>query len=725
MKNIVKLLVLILYTSAFAQQSVHHDTPFLQEYSVKYYFDEGITPLKVFSDRNQNTRILTDQGIYMPHNGRFLYPGTLVKDQTHRTVANKNFTGIGSLENQFVYLDETHLLSQAWAAKIYIETPFKNAKILAGNPEFNFLISDGNQLALINQDKTIFQKNEKGILDLKYNQTSDQYYILKKDGVYRLDNNELKDVYKGNNLTTFDLNVAGEIIYIGTEDGYIEYDLITKSEQLYKKLPVTAITSIKVIKDKIWFGSPMGAFSIDLNKEIKYYYGGRWIPSNEVVAIEEGPDHSVSILTDKGLAQIFYKEMTLADKAAYYDHQVRSRHIRNGLNATLAGLEKGDLSTGFLNDADNDGLWTSMYLGAETFRYAVTKSPEALQNVRESLDAMERLFTVNPVPGFTARSFERKGFNHLLGGSAKWMPSVDGEFTWKSTTSSDEAIGHMFVYGVIAELVDIPEVREKAITLMDTLMSHIIDNDMYLVDYDGKPTLWGKWNPEYVNGFPTNVGDRKLNSSNITAMLQTAYHFTGKEKYKEKAFELFEKHGYFENLMRPMSEIGKTPEDGDEYAQMLSVRWNHSDDEMYYLGYWGLYRYAFNDTLKQAYKRSILDHWELERPEKEGLWNIFTAMVGVKEFDLENAIWYLQKYPLDLITWNVQNSHRKDLVFLPENFRQQLTETVLPPDERPIRRHNANTFLHDRGGPDGGSEHSAGDIWLLPYWLARFLGVIL
>ncbi|MEZ4905812.1 MAG: hypothetical protein R2822_30625 [Spirosomataceae bacterium] len=108
--------------------------------------------------------------------------------------------------------------------------------------------------------------------------------------------------------------------------------------------------------------------------------------------------------------------------------------------------------------------------------------------------------------------------------------------------------------------------------LIDTLMSHIIKNDMYLVDWDGKPTLWGKWHPDYVNSFPINVGDRKLNSSNITAMLQTAYYFTKKEKYKKKAFELFTKHGYYENLMRPMKIIGQAPADASEWSKHLIWR---------------------------------------------------------------------------------------------------------------------------------------------------------
>ena len=255
----------------------------------------------------------------------------------------------------------------------------------------------------------------------------------------------------------------------------------------------------------------------------------------------------------------------------------------------------------------------------------------------------------------------------------------------------------------MAELIDDPNLKARSITLIDTLMSHIVKNNLYLIDFDGKPTLWGKWNPEYVNNFPINVGDRKLNSSNIMAMLQTAYHFTKKEKYKKKAFELMSKYGYLENLRRPMSIIGMAPADADEHAKHMSDGWNHSDDEMYFVGYWGLYRYAFNDTLKAIYKKAIIDHWEIERPEKEGAWNIFTALTKTPNFDLKEAVWYLQEHPLDLIDWNISNSQRKDIELIALNFRHQTTKEVLPPDERPIQRHNGNMFNMDRKGGGNGS----------------------
>ena len=55
----------------------------------------------------------------------------------------------------------------------------------------------------------------------------------------------------------------------------------------------------------------------------------------------------------------------------------------------------------------------------------------------------------------------------------------------------------------------------------------------------GKTHHLGKVEPEYVNGFPTMVGDRKLNSSNICGMLQTALSlYLGKEIISAEAYDL-------------------------------------------------------------------------------------------------------------------------------------------------------------------------------------------
>ncbi|MCK5457738.1 MAG: hypothetical protein KAI45_11475, partial [Melioribacteraceae bacterium] len=151
--------------------------------------------------------------------------------------------------------------------------------------------------------------------------------------------------------------------------------------------------------------------------------------------------------------------------------------------------------------------------------------------------------------------------------------------------------------------------------------------------------------------------------------------------------------------------------------------WNHSDDEMYFLGYWSLYPYALDTELQAKFKEAIRDHWEIERPEKEPMMNLSFAMTGAKEFDLDETIWWLQKHPIDHISWKIENSQRHDIEKLPNNFRNQTTKEVLSPSEVRADKHAGNRFGLDSFG-NGSSAQTPGDVWLLPYWMGRYLDVI-
>jgi hypothetical protein len=479
-------------------------------------------------------------------------------------------------------------------------------------------------------------------------------------------------------------------------------------------LPCADIQCSRQIGATSWFGTSKGACARRPDGCVDYYASRRWLLDDDVIDVWPGTDRSVLVLSRGGLNIIHFEQTTLARKAEHFDRLTRQRHIRFGFNSAFEMSTPGDLSTGTLVDQDNDGLWTAMYLAGELFRYAVTKSDDALRNCYESFEAMERLSEITGLPGFPARSFERAGYQ--VADKSRWHETADGKWAWKGTTSSDEIVGHFFVYAIFAEIAPDEAWRKRAVALIDAIMDHIVRNNWYLIDLDGKPTQWGRWHPEYVNQFPRQVGDRRLNSVEIIAFLQTAHHFTGKEVYRQKAYELIDRHGYLDNIMIPVKELGHVP------GIDLTSDWNHSDDELAFLSYWNLYRYAFTPELGEKYRQAIRDHWEIERPEKNPLWDFIYAMTGAQDFDLDESIWTLRQFPLDLTSWTVQNSHRKDLDFLPANFREQSTKTVLPPDERPMSKYNGNAFRLDGG--DGGREEFSGDVYLLPYWMGRYLGII-
>jgi len=740
------------FANLFASTNLQHrysDHPFLQDFAEKIPLSQELSDLSdesdaqllaVASDRNGRILVLSSKGLLQIHNGK------LVKDCRYRPMLDMQIRSLDIYRNQFVYLTDKVVFSNAWAGRFSVPHKMADVRLLAMGDEFDFLVVGKDAAAYYHSgiQANNWQTTGQDVKQLHFDQKRNRFFLLSGSSLEcLLPAKDMVKVFEGANLNCIELASNNAVLLIGTQDGYIELDADSfhQKSTLRKKLPWPDIRCIKEIPcpvrehtmadeeswtaeifhgagtqigTKIWFGTPRGAFALRRSGHIDYYASKRWLVDDNVIDIAKGPDDSVLILSQKGLSIIHLEMMTLQKKAEHFDKLTRKRHVRYGLNSTFIMTKAGDLSTGTLVDEDNDGLWTSMYLAGELFRYAATKSKEALKNCYESFEAMERLVYINPIEGFPSRSFERAGYQ--LADKPNWHTAEDPNWAWKGTTSSDEIVGHFFAYSIFAEVIPDEKWRGRAITLMDRIMEHIVRNDWYLIDYDGKPTRWGRWNPDYINQFPKKVGDRRLNSIEIISFLQAAYHFTGKEIYKEKAFELLEKHGYLDNIEISVTHIGQVP------GIDLTTEWNHSDDELAFLCYWNLYKYAFSEELRKKYCQAIKDHWEIERPEKNPLWNLIYAMTGALQFDLEETIWSLKEFPLDTISWSVKNSHRKDLEFLEPNFRQQTTRRVLPPDERPMSKYNANAFQLD-SSEDGRREYS-GDIFLLPYWMGRYLKVI-
>ena len=703
---------------------VYDDLPFIQDYAEQF---ELITTqavpelLEVRCDRNNNIKILSSEGLLQP------WEKNLVADQLYSPIRDMRIISIASFKNQFVYLTDKAILSNAWAGKFYVKHNIENCSHFVLGDDFSVLVAAREKLAFFTDSELVWEESLDDFepVELLYNSSQGVFVILSKSAIYTFTIADKQLIMRSDagNFTSMAFVAENSLLMLGTEDGILSLDSESFKEisPLNTKLPDTKISCITKINGKLWFGSSKGAFSQRDDNKYDYYASKRWLVDDQVIDISAGPDNSVLILTETGLSQIVFTKITLADKAEYFQKVQRLRHVRYGFSSATSLKVPGDLSSAVLHDTDNDGLWTSMYLAGELFRYGVTKSNDALQNAYEAFEAMERLTEISGIQGFPARTYEIDGYQssdtdpNMSEDEKIWRLTEDKRWRWKSTTSSDESCGHFFVYALFAEIVPDQEWRDRAIHQIKIEMDHIIEHDWYLVTWNGNRTEWGRWNPEYVNSFPITVGDRRLNSTLILAFLQTAYHFTGEKIYKEKAFELMKDHGYDENTIRPATVIGEVE------GEILSDTWNHSDDEMYFLTIPALLKYAFNDELKEKFFESAKSHWEIERSEKNPLWNFLYLMSGGGDYDLEESVWWLKEFPMDLISWNVENSHRQDLTRVEQNFRRQEYTEVLPRDERPMHLHN-NAFRNNGG--NGGREEYPPYIFLLPYWAGRYAGVI-
>jgi hypothetical protein len=498
--------------------------------------------------------------------------------------------------------------------------------------------------------------------------------------------------------------------------------------------PWSEVTSQATVPGGVWFGTTRGVFFERAGTiscyatpsapgieplRFRYYAGKRWLRDDHVLDLAADRDCHVWVLTKTGLNKIEFRQTTLAAKADWFHRKIRSRNIRYGFTAERRLLVSGDITSSEMIDTDNDGGWTSYYIGSLGARYAVTHEERIRQQAWESFAALERLQSIHTNTGFPARTFERKGFK--FSDTDRWRDAPDPGWEWKGHTSSDELCSQTFAHAVMWELVATNSTERALVaTNFVRIVDHILAHDLYLVDVDGKPTLWGRWNPEYVNWFPPTIHDRQLNSAEFTASLQLAFAMTGNARYRDKAYEMFAKHGYLTNILSSMKLIAPT-EGYVHEGNNMGDEWNHSDDELAFFTYWPLVRFAFTDELRAKYIKVVQEHLEIERPERYPIWNFIAAACGVSDFDAAGSVWTLRGVPLDTIAWRVTNSHRQDLTKLPPNFMHRELKELLPPGERLIARINTQPFILDQG--DDATDFP-GDEFLLGYWLGRYVGAI-
>lgn len=692
------------------------DVPFKQATSVKYELApelDGANLKKIAVDYNDIVYVLTDKGLYRDYFGE-----KVSKDMTYHSLADKNPVDITIQEGTGIlfYLFKDQYLTNSFAGTVYQEITPNTFNRIAVNQNLDVLLI-GKESARIyenKQEKDIALPNGKLIELYTYN---GQFYYLTKEALFRLDREEWGTMHEGRNLTS--IAFKGSEIYVATNHGYYTISSFDGKEKssIESKLPVPDISALMFVGMDLWFATKDGAFKKEPDR-FRYFASKRWLDTNNIIDMAADSKGSLYFLTNAGLNKVAYIKQTLAEKAAFYQDNIRKYFMRYGFVCAQRLPQPFNELTAKVVDHDNDGLWTSFYLGSQAFRYATTGEPIAKRYVWESFEAFERLLSVNPLKGFPSRTFERKGYK--VADLDRWRPSQEETWEWKGTTSTDEYIAYLFVASVMDEFIaKTPNEKQRVANFIDAIMTHIIENDYYFIDEDGKPTLWGRWHPDHVHQFPMHVYDRKLNSTHLITGLQLAYALTGKEIYQKEAFRMMEEYGYLKNMLVPMHQM--RPDKVDYDGIIMGDSWNHSDDEMAFLTYWPMYHYAFNDTLKQHYANIIKDHWEIELPERNALWNTITyGTIG--QGNTEDILWHLKEFKLDLMSYRVKNSHRKDLEYLPENFRGQTTKQLLTPGERRTHRHNANPFDLDGGGD--GTSKLAGDEFLLPYWMARYLKII-
>lgn len=460
----------------------------------------------------------------------------------------------------------------------------------------------------------------------------------------------------------------------------------------------------------LWIGTTQGAIRW-FDGRFHYFAGRRWLPNDRVNALAvEGSQ--VYLATEAGLGIITYEPYTLAKKAAYYE-----RHLEEWGQKRLGFVHKLEWDAPqqeFVREvSDNDGGYSGNYLAAQVYRYAVTQSPEARREATNTFHALRWLEAMTGIPGFPARSVWVKGERGHQAGhgsgnyAAEWHDTADGRYEWKGDTSSDELCSQFYSIGLFIELAAQGEEIIQAQTYLARLATHLIDHQWKLVDRDGQPTRWGRWDPDY---FLTDEGkyDRGLQAVELLSFIKTAEVLTGDPKFAA-AYQELVALGYPAYTLRARNTF--PPE---------SIL--HFLDELAFWSYWNLLRYEQDPERRALYRRGYERSYEVVRVEQNAWFNFLYGALTGNDCEPLPAVEYLRAWPLDLRVWSYQNSHRADLRTPPGYVALKGGTRTFPPRETEPSRLDHWVMKADGGA--GGNDVVEPSGWLLAYWMGRYHGFI-
>lgn len=199
------------------------------------------------------------------------------------------------------------------------------------------------------------------------------------------------------------------------------------------------------------------------------------------------------------------------------------------------------------------------------------------------------------------------------------------------------------------------------------IASHLVRNRWKLIDVDGKPTRWGRWDPEY---FQTDEGkfDRGLQAVELLSFIKTAERWTGDATFTA-AYRDLVRLGYPEFTLR-----ARNTSPPDSILHFL--------DELAFWSYWNLLRYEENPDLRALYRRGYERGHEVVRVEQNAWFNYLYGALTGNDAEAEASAEHLRGWPLDLRIWSYQNSHRTDLR-TPSNYVALKGGTRTFPPRRP------------------------------------------
>jgi hypothetical protein len=375
------------------------------------------------------------------------------------------------------------------------------------------------------------------------------------------------------------------------------------------------------------------------------------------------------------------------------DQKLQARHIPFGtvLNPILTA--DGSSIVGYTRCGDS-AIWTGHYLAAEAFRYAVTQSPDALANLRGALAGLTLLTDItgtdllarcavpasSPYASGIQQEESANGVYQAVSGGQPWV--------WIGNTSRDQYSGAFFGLATAYDLVGDAAIQSAIATLTSRLLDNLTKNGWSVVMPGGAVSTTFIIRPDQQLTFlqiGQHMNPQKYASaySQMAALAFTVPVPLGVDASNNQS-SYFKFNLDFINLYSLIRLETSSSRKNDYEAGFTAVRTvtaNHLD------AHFNMIDCALHgpDTARDAETRTDLDAW-LQRPRTDVMvdWLVKIASCGSSDEACN---------PLPVA------------IRPPSDFLWQL-----------------DPYQLDGGG--SGIIETAGIDYILPFWMARYYGVI-
>lgn len=265
------------------------------------------------------------------------------------------------------------------------------------------------------------------------------------------------------------------------------------------------------------------------------------------------------------------------------------------------------------------------------------------------------------------------------------------DIIYKTDTSADELIGHMFLFKLIYDIIapEDPEIKALLVEAIDSLAQHLTDNSYMLVDATGQPTTWANFGRTlFCTG--SSVAEVSLHSLVLLCIFKTAAYITGYQKWENEyqmaaldpAYEYAEVSAqHYERMTAAIKYSVSSvtlPLVGNLVGVLKSTSVvemiyrlivNYSSEEMAMLAFYTLFSLEDDEAILKYYREAIDDWWISMQYSENPLWYIVYQLAYPNKSVsdaygndiVETAVWSLSRHPADTVMYHASNPNRDDI----------------------------------------------------------------